>query len=167
MRRAGPHRCTSCPRHSGRHRTAPTRGWLDDPQIDYRVTCTVGDHVVLPYLPELGWAAEARSWVIVATEVYLRDVTWQSGGGGPRVEYDVRSGADASTLDGSAPVELLEETNSGERTLMRQVFEADQDGSLDLEVGRDYELRADGSPGGEHPDPLEVALRQVVPLATG
>ena len=61
----------------------PERGWLDDPQIDYRVTCTVGDHVVLPYLPELGWAAEARSWVIVATEVYLRDVTWQSGGGGP------------------------------------------------------------------------------------
>ena len=49
---------------------------------------------------------------------------------------------------------------------MRQVFDADQDGSLDLEVGRDYELLADGSRGGEHPDPLEVALRQVVPLAT-
>ncbi len=105
--------------------------------------------------------------MIVATEVYLRDVTWQPVGGGPTVEYDVRSGADASTLDGSAPVELLEETSNGERTLVRQVFEADQGGPLDLEVGRDYELRADGSRGGKHPDPLEVALRQVVPLVAG
>ena len=145
----------------------PARGWLDDPQIDYRVTCTVGAHVVLPYLPELGWAAEARSWVIVATEVYLRDVTWQPVGGGPAVEYDVLSGADASTLDGSTPVELLEETSNGERTLVREIFEADQGGPLELEVGRDYELRVDGSPAGAHPDPLEVALRQVVPLDTG
>ncbi len=145
----------------------PGRGWLDDPQIDYRVTCTVGDHIVLPYLPELGWAAESRSWVIVATEVDLRDVTWQPVGGGPPVEYDVRSGADASSLDASAAVDLLEETSNGEQTLVRQVFEADQGGPLDLEVGRDYELRAAGSRDGEHPDQLEVALRQVVPLSAG
>jgi hypothetical protein len=120
--------------------------------LQYRIECTVGEVIAVPYVADLGWADEGQIWLLVQVELRLGEVRFTAGteSAGYRVARDEGS----VTVGDGDPVELWKAENVADGFGATYAVPAPVDGPWQLDITRSYDLTrtgtAPGAPATEH-----------------
>ena len=120
--------------------------------LQYRIDCTVGEVVAVPYVADLGWADEGETWLLVQVELRVGEVRFTAGSeqAGYRVDRE-----DGSVTVGDADaVELWQAEGMTDGFGATYAVPVPVDGPWQLDLTRSYDLTrtgtAPGAPATEH-----------------
>jgi hypothetical protein len=114
--------------------------------LQYRIECTVGEVVAVPYVADLGWADEGQIWLLVPVELRPGEVRFTSGSESTRYRVDHEDGSIA-VGDGD-PVELWQAEGMTDGFGATYAVPVPVGGPWQLEITRSYDLTRDGSAPG-------------------
>lgn len=120
--------------------------------LQYRIECTVGEVIAVPYVADLGWAEEGQTWLLVQVELRTGEVRFTSGNESARYRVDREDGS--ITVGDGDPVELWQAEDLTEGFGATYAVPAPAGGPWQLDITRAYDLTRDGSapgaPASEH-----------------
>ena len=122
--------------------------------LQYRIDCTVGEVIAVPYVADLGWADEGEIWLLVQVELRLGEVRFTAGTESAGYRVDRENGS--VTVGDGNPVELWQAEGMADGFGATYAVPAPVGGPWQLDITRSYDLTRNGSapgaPGTEHID---------------
>jgi hypothetical protein len=120
--------------------------------LQYRIDCTVGEVVAVPYVADLGWAAEGETWLLVQVELRPGEVRFTAGSEQAGYRVDRQDGS--VTVGDADAVELWQAEGRTDGFGATYAVPVPVDGPWQLDITRSYDLSRTGTapaaPATEH-----------------
>jgi hypothetical protein len=113
--------------------------------LAWRIECTVGEVVAVPYVADLGWADAGQTWLVVSLELNPGEVVFTSGSESASYRVDQEDGS--ISIGEGEPVELWQ-SESADGFGATYAVPAPVGGPWQLDITRSYDLTRDGSAPG-------------------
>jgi hypothetical protein len=114
--------------------------------LQYRIDCTVGEVYAVPYVADLGWAAEGETWLLVQVDLRPGEFTFTSGE--EATSYRVARENGAISVERGEPVELWQAESGTDGFGATYAAPVPADGPWQLDISRTYDLTRNGSAPG-------------------
>lgn len=114
--------------------------------LQYRIDCTVGEVLAVPYVADLGWADAGQTWLLVQVELRPGEVSFTSGNESTRYRVAHEDGSIA-VGDGDA-VELWQAEGMTDGFGATYAVPVAVEGPWRLDITHSYDLTRDGSAPG-------------------